>query len=256
MTALTGYTEEVALRAHGPTLIITLDRDDKRNAIDADMTLGIEHALDLLESESAFRAGVVAGAGRAFCAGSNMYETGPKQTVRGGAYGITRRRRTKPLIAAVEKAALGGGLEIVLSCELAVAGLAATFGLPETRRGLVATSGALFRAPRRLPRAVAAELLFTGAVLDAERTYQVGLINRLVETGRAEAIALELAERCAESGPIAVAETLTVLADLFANEEAAGGAATDRAREAILAQGEADEGRTAFVEKWKPRWIP
>ena len=101
---------------------------------------------------------------------------------------MIRRRRAKPLIAAVEGPALGGGFEIALACDLVVASRTARFALPESRRGVVASSGALFRAMRALPLNVARELLITGAVLDADRGYQIGFVNRVTDPGQALAV--------------------------------------------------------------------
>src|SRR5439155_16528626 len=141
------------------------------NAVDAVLAAGIDDALNRLEDDPALRVGILTSTPTVFSAGTDMYDPGEKRTARGGEYGVIRRVRRKPLIAAVEGYAVGGGFEIVLSCDLVVASTTARFGLPETLRGLVATSGALFRAPRALPLNVATELLLTGAMLDADRGY-------------------------------------------------------------------------------------
>ena len=131
----------------------------------------------------------------AFSAGTDLAVGAGPPTPRGGGYGVVRRDRATPLIAAVEGLAYGGGFEIVLACDLVVAARTARFALPETARGLVANCGALFRAPRALPLNIAREMLLTGDPLDAERAWSLGLVNRLVEPGTAEQAALELAER-------------------------------------------------------------
>ncbi len=108
-----------------------------------------------------------------------------RSTERGGFAGITRRDRVKPLIAAVDGPALAGGCEIALACDLIVASTAASFGLPEVKRSLVAAAGGLFRLPRALPPAVAMELILTGDPLPAERAHAFGMVNELVAPGEA-----------------------------------------------------------------------
>ena len=194
-------------------------RQEKRNAVDRDLALALDAALNALEDDPALRAGVLTGTATVFSAGTDMYDPRDKSTPRGGEYGVIRRERSKPLIAAVEGPAVGGGFEIVLSCDLVVAAEDATFGLPETLRGLVATSGALFRAPRALPRHVAVELLLTGATLDRRARYDLGLVNRVVPTrhrgrGRRRAGAAR-----SRAGPLAVAETLRALRELAGRHE-------------------------------------
>src|SRR3712207_3436178 len=144
------------------------------------MALAIEEALDELEADPSLRAGVLTAEGPVFCAGTDLKDSAEKRTERGGEYGLLRRERSKPLVAAVDGPAVGGGFEVVLACDLVVASTRATFSLPETLRGVVATGGALFRGPRSLPYHVAVELLLTGAVLAAERAWSLGLVNRLV----------------------------------------------------------------------------
>jgi enoyl-CoA hydratase/carnithine racemase len=245
----------VTVEAVGEVLVVRMNREAKRNAVDSVLAAGIDDALNRLEDDPALRVGILTGTPAVFSAGTDMYDPGEKSTARGGEYGVIRRVRRKPLIAAVEGYALGGGFEIVLSCDLVVASTTARFGLPETLRGLVATSGALFRAPRALPLNVATELLLTGAMLDADRGYRLGLVNLVTEPGGAVDGALRLAEQIRKSGPNAVAETLTALLGLTAATDADGWAATDRARSAVLASPDADEGRRAFAEKRQPRWV-
>jgi enoyl-CoA hydratase/carnithine racemase len=247
-------TEIVVVETVGEVLVVRMNRAAKRNAVDAALTAGIDAALNRLEDDPALRVGILTGTPTVFSAGTDMYDPGEKITERGGEYGVIRRVRRKPLIAAVEGYAVGGGFEIVLSCDLVVASTTALFGLPETLRGLVATSGALFRAPRALPLHVATELLLTGALLDADRAYVLGLVNAVTEPGQAVDGALRLAAQICGSGPTAVAETLTALRELTGATDKAGWAATDRARSAVLASPDADEGRQAFAEKRQPRW--
>ena len=146
----------------GRVLVVTMQREAKRNAVDRQLADELDAALNLLDDDPDLWVGVLTGTPNVFSAGSDMTAAGDNVTERGGEYGIIRRVRRTPLVAAVEGPALGGGMEIVLACDLVVASTSATFGLPEVARGLVATSGALFRAARLLPVNLAREMLLTG----------------------------------------------------------------------------------------------
>jgi enoyl-CoA hydratase len=238
----------------GSTLVLRIQREHKRNAIDRALTVAIEAALDRLERDPQLRVGIVTGGLAVFSAGTDIFDPGEKATERGGEYGIIRRRRSKALIAAVEGLALGGGFEIVLACDLVVASTTASFGLPEGRIGRIATSGGLFRAPRALPRSVAAELLLSGLPLDAARGYALGLVNRLAERGQAVAVARALALEIGRSSPASVAASLQVLATIDEPVESLGWPATAAARVRVMAGEDAAEGTRAFREKRLPRW--
>jgi enoyl-CoA hydratase len=244
----------VTTERRGRVLLVRMDRAAKRNAIDPCMTAGLDAALNELDDDPELWAGVLAGTPQAFSAGTDLAEGAGGPTPRGGNYGVVRRDRLTPLIAAVEGLAYGGGFELVLACDLVVAARTARFALPETARGLVANCGALFRAPRSLPRNIAAEMLLTGDPLGAERAWSLGLVNRLVEPGEAEAAALELAERVCANAPVAQRATLGALADGVADEDARGWAATGRAQVAIVDSADAAEGVAAFREKRPARW--
>ena len=238
---------------HGRVLVIRMEREAKRNAIDQSTTRGIDEALNLLEDDDQLWAGVITGTTAVFSAGTDLKD-GSGRTERGGEYGVIRRRRTKPLIAAVEGPAFGGGFEIALACDLVVASRTARFALPESRRGVVASSGALFRAMRALPLNVARELLITGAVLDADRGYQIGFVNRVTDPGEALAVALELAGDICASSPVSVAASLTALAAQHDAGDAAGWEVTAQAVEQVTASDDMREGVAAFFEKRQPRW--
>lgn len=238
----------------GRTLIVHLDREDKRNAINVEMALGISAALNRLDDDDSLWAGIITGTANVFCAGTDLKDGAGARTDRGGEYGIIRRQRIKPLIAAVEGPCMGGGLEIALACDLIVASTTARMALPETRRGLVATSGALFRVTRALPPNIARQLLITGAGLTAQRAYDLGLVNVVSEPGQALADALVLADDINASGPVAVRATLAALNEQYEAADAAGWVATGRAQEKILASEDMREGIDAFFEKRPPEW--
>ena len=176
-------------------LLITINRPDQRNAVNAAVARGIADALDELDGDAALSVGVLTGAGKGFSAGMDLkaFVAGESPHVEGrGIGGITQRAAAKPLIAAVEGFAVAGGLELALSCDLIVAARGTRLGIPEVKRSLVAAAGALLRLPRALPRPVAMELALTGDPISAERAYELGLINRLTEPGESVSTALEL----------------------------------------------------------------
>jgi enoyl-CoA hydratase len=238
-------------------LVITINRPDQRNAVNSAVAVGIAAALDELDDDGQLSLGVVTGAGKGFSAGMDLkaFVAGesPYAEDRGFA-GITQRASVKPLIAAIEGFAVAGGLEIALSCDLIVASRGARLGIPEVKRSLVAAGGGLLRLPRVLPRNVAMELALTGDPIDAERGYELGLVNRLAEPGEALAKALELASAIAANGPLALAATKRVLnesvdwpeSEFFERQGAIAGP--------VMASEDAREGATAFAEKRPPVW--
>jgi enoyl-CoA hydratase len=249
--------DDVLVRWDNGVLVVTINRPGQRNAVNGAVSAGIARALDLLDSSADLRVGVLHGDGPAFCAGMDLKAFAAGEPVRDpvrGFGGIVERPPAKPLIAAVEGWALGGGFEIVLACDLVIAGQGARFGLPEARRGLAARGGGVFRVPRRLPRAVALELLFTGAPLDAARAEHFGLVNRVVDDGQALAAALELAAQVAASAPMSVRASKAVAVD---SASWPPGEEFERQRaylEPVFASRDAAEGVAAFRERRDPVW--
>jgi enoyl-CoA hydratase len=244
----------VVTERRGPVLIIRLHREERRNAINRELAVGIDAALAELDDEPNLRVGIITGTDTIFSAGTDLKEGQDARTEAGGEYGIIRRRRMKPVIAAVEGRALGGGFEIVLACDLVVASTTARFGLPEGLRGVLPTSGALFRAARALPLNVAKQLMLTGDELLPQRAFELGLVNELTEPGKAVDGALALAERVCQSAPTSVGQILKAYGDLAADEDARGWAATAAAVEVILASDDFKEGVSAFFAKRQPDW--
>jgi enoyl-CoA hydratase len=238
-------------------LLITINRPDQRNAVNAAVAAGIAEAMDELDDAADLSIGVLTGAGKGFCAGMDLkaFVAGerPYAGDRGFA-GITRRAATKPLIAAVEGFAVAGGLEVALSCDLVVAAKGAKLGIPEVKRSLVAAGGALLRLPRVLPRNVAMELALTGEPIDAERGYKLGLVNRLAEPGQAVQAALELAEQIAANGPLALAATKRVMSESVDWPDSEFFARQDEIVAPVMSSEDAREGATAFAEKRAPVW--
>jgi enoyl-CoA hydratase len=237
----------------GRILIITLRRQEKRNAINEDTALGIDAALNELEDDDELWVGILTGGTDVFSAGTDLRAGSGPGTARGGPYGIIRRQRTKPLIAAVEGVAYGGGMEIVLACDLVVASTTARFGLPEVRRGLLALYGGVFRSARALPLNVAKEIVLTGDPIDAERAERCGLVNAVTAAGGALEGAVALAERICANAPVAVRQSLALLEACTAVAEQAW-AFTDEAMAAVMASEDAGEGVAAFLERRPPQW--
>jgi enoyl-CoA hydratase/carnithine racemase len=235
-------------------LVITLQREAKRNAVDRQLADALDAALNRLDDDDSVDVGVLSGGTRYFCAGSDLASGGDYLTERGGEYGLIRRQRGKPLIAAVEGPALGGGLEIVLACDLVVASSAAVFGLPEVARGVVPTCGALFRALQALPPNIARELVLVGEPMAAPRAHALGLVNALAAPGETRALALAMAQRVARNSPTAVQACLKAMNGLLAAGDPAGWQATAQALATVSGSEDAKEGIRAFFEKRPPIW--
>lgn len=235
-------------------LVITLNRPEKRNAMNRELADELDKALNLLDDDDDLWCGVLTGAGPVFSAGSDLQANGDYVTERGGEYGIIRRTRRTPLIAALQGPALGGGLEIALACDLIVAGRDAVLGLPEVKRGLIPTCAGLFRGPRALPLNIATELALTGEPISAEQAAAYGLVNKLSEPGNALADAIAMAESICANGPLAVRLALGVIHEYVGSDDAVGFALTDAAKATVYDSADREEGIAAFFEKRAPRW--
>jgi enoyl-CoA hydratase len=238
-------------------LVITLNRPEVRNAVNAAVAEGIAGALDELDGDDDLAVGILTGAGGFFCAGMDLgaFVKGesPWYGDRGFA-GIAQRGARKPLIAAIEGFAVAGGFEVALACDLIVAAEGAKMGIPEAKRSLVAAGGALLHLPKRMPYHVVMELALTGDPLPAERFHEFGVVNRIAGKGEALDAALELAARIAQSGPLAVAASKRIVqeqydwtaAEMWDRQGAISGP--------VFGSEDAKEGATAFKEKREPAW--
>jgi enoyl-CoA hydratase len=250
-------SEDVHVEQAGSTLVITINRPQARNAVNLAVAEGIAATMERLDTDPVLRVGVITGAAGTFCAGMDLkaFVRGERPVVQGrGFAGLVQRPPAKPLIAAVEGFALAGGFEIVLACDLVVAAEGASFGIPEVKRGLVAAGGGLLRLPRRVPQAQAMELALLGEAVTATRAFVLGLVNRLVPDGEALAAALDLAERIAANGPLAVAASKQIITE-SANWPSDEAFARQAAIVGPVSQSrDAREGATAFAEKRTPKW--
>jgi enoyl-CoA hydratase len=250
-------TDPVIVERRDRVLLITLNRPQARNAINQEVAWAVEAAIDQLDSDPALGAAIISGNGPAFCAGMDLkaFARGETpRTDRRGFAGLTKLPPDKPLIAAVEGPAFGGGFEVVLACDLVVASEGAKFGLPEVRRGLIASGGGLIRLPRLIPPARALEILLTGEPVDAAEAHALGLVNRLVEPGKAVTAALELAQVITANAPLAVAAAKRVVRESADWPMDAAFARQERIAKPILASNDAREGALAFAEKRAPCW--
>jgi enoyl-CoA hydratase len=247
----------VLTERRGRTLVITINRPEQRNAVNAAVAQGIAGALDELDADDELSLGVITGAGKGFCAGMDLkaFVTGERPWVGDRGFGgITRRAAAKPLIAAIEGFAVAGGLEVALACDLIVAARGAKLGIPEVKRSLVAAGGGLLRLPRMLPRNIAMELALTGDPILAERGYQLGLVNRLAEPGGALAAALELAAQIEPNAPLALVASKRIMAESADWPDAEFFDRQEEISGPVFSSDDAREGATAFAQKRAPVW--
>jgi enoyl-CoA hydratase len=249
--------QEVLVREDGGVLVITINRPEQRNAMTRAASLAIADALDELERRPDLSVAVLTGAGGTFCAGMDLKRFLAGELARApgrGFGGLTEAPPTKPLIAAVEGYALAGGFELVLACDLVVAGTGARFGLPEVKRGLVAKAGGLLRLPQRLPRAIALELVLTGDFLGAERAAAFGLVNRVVGDGEALEAALELARAIAANAPLAITASKRIMDEAVSWPVDEWWTRQDVIADPVFDSEDAKEGARAFAERRPPQW--
>ena len=249
----------VDFEVQGHIAILTLNRPDARNAVNGAVASGMEAALDRYEADPALWIAIVRGAGKVFCAGADLKEVSAGNgkalsTQRGGFAGITRRARTKPVIAAVHGSTVAGGCEIALSCDMIIAAESASFGLPEVKRSLVAGAGGLFRLPRAVGMAPAMEMILTGDAIPASRAYELGLVNRVVPDAGLMDAALELAGRIMANAPLAVQESRMVAARALTEPDAPLWLASGEAMQRLSVTEDYAEGPRAFIEKRMPVW--
>ncbi len=251
----------------GHVLVVTLNRPEARNAVNAALTQGLGDALERAAGDPEIRVVVLAGAGaRTFCAGADLKAISrgealnPPGTEAWGFAGFVNHPISKPVVAAVHASALGGGLELVLACDLVVAAESATFGLPEVRRGLMAAAGGLIRLPEQLPRKLAMQVILTGEPITAETALRWGLVNEVVPTERVHEAAMDLAQRIAANAPLAVQASKRIALGMGSGDEAglpqerAAWRANDEAMIALMSSEDAIEGPTAFAQKRDPVW--
>jgi enoyl-CoA hydratase len=248
--------ERILTERRGHVLVVTINRPEARNAFDAASAQALEAAADRIDAEDDIFVAVITGAGGNFSAGADLKAAarGERAATQRGGFGWFGKPPSKPVIAAVEGYAVGGGFELCLSSDLIVAAKTAKFGLPEVRHNVVAVGGGLFRLPRRMPYHLAMELALTGEFRDAEFMHRWGVVNRVVETGQAVEEAVRWAEALQANGPTALAASKQIMfhSPDWTDDEA-WRAQMAFAQKALQSE-DRKEGLTAFAEKRRPVW--
>ena len=249
--------DELLRERRGHIELLTINRPEARNAINRATALLLSEALDDCETDDDVWVVVLTGAdNKAFSAGMDLkaFATGEFPITEKGFGGITKRDFPKPLIAAVNGSALAGGFEIMISCDMVIAADHAKFGIPEAQRGLIAGGGGLIRLPKRVPLTIAYEMALTADPIDAQRAYELGLVNRVVPGDQVLDTAIALAERIAKNAPLAVRVSKSVIKQATELSEEASWAVNDDAFGVIGRSADALEGAVAFAEKREPNW--
>ncbi|NGP05356.1 enoyl-CoA hydratase [Rhodococcus sp. 14C212] len=256
----------VLVEQRGHTLLVTINRPEAANSINADVHTGLGEAWERAGKDPDVRVVVLTGAGDSvFCGGADLKALGtagpggvtPPETAHWGFAGVVKHHITKPVVAAVNGTALGGGTELALASDLVVAADTAEFGLPEVHRGLIAGAGGVFRIVEAVPRAVALELVLTGKPMAAADALRWGLVNRVVPRADVLTTALELADLVAAGAPLAVQTSKTIargIVDGIVPSEERAWAATDAALARLTTSADTLEGVLAFLEKRTPVW--
>ena len=246
-------------RAH--VLEMRLDRP-KANAIDAATSREMAAAVAEFRNDPDLWVAILTGTGRFFSAGWDLKAAAAGESEdadhgEGGFGGVTENwTLNKPMIAAVNGYAAGGGFEIALACDIIIASTRATFMLPEVKVGLVATAGGIIRLPHRIPYGLAMEMLYTGRPMPAEEALRVGLVNRVVEPEELMDAALALADEIVAAAPLSVQATKSILRDAEGLNVREAYEAQEKNAEHVRLQGSEDfqEGPRAFAEKRAPQW--
>ena len=252
-----GETKKVLTELKNGVLIVTINREERRNAIDPETSAMMEQILNDAEQNPEVGAIIITGTG-SFCSGEDLAaydENGTCQTIMAhGFAGITERLSAKPIICAANGTAVAGGLEIALACDIIVASENARFGLSEVKVGFLATSGGLIRLPNIIPKKIASEMVLTGKLIDAQRAYEVGLVNYVVPREQVMDKAMELAEIIAANAPISLklSKEIFHVATQCSFEDAQR--YCNRCWDYIEKTEDAVEGPKAFLEKRKPDW--
>jgi crotonobetainyl-CoA hydratase len=256
-------TNPVRTETHDGVLTITLDRP-KANAINVATSNALYSAFEQLQNDPALRVAIITGTGRFFSAGWDLNAATQGEAIDanhgpGGFAGLTEFfSLSKPVIAAVNGLAFGGGFELALAADLIVASELAEFALPEVKLGMMADSGGVLRLPRRMPRAIATELLLTGRRMSAAEALTRGLVNQVVPADSLMQSAMTLAQQITQSAPLALAAVKEVLrateAQTTVDAYRTLRSGTLPQYQAMLTSKDAQEGPLAFAEKRPPRW--
>lgn len=254
----------------GPTVVLTMNRPDRRNALSLDMLVRFADAWDAIEADDTVRSVILTGAPGSYCVGGDLSsgwmtgnrDTEPTENEKRLAADPSLISRglllhswlRKPIIAAVNGDCLGGGCEMLQQTDIRIAEEHARFGVPEARRGLIAGAGSTMRLKRQIPYAVAMEMLLTGRILDAEEALRWGLVTHVVPSGEGLAKAREIAELLAANGPLAVAASKASAIETGWLPEAEAAPIEGAYAAKITRSNDAKEGTKAFIEKRPPNF--
>ena len=245
---------------HDHILEVTINRPEARNSLTPEANFELEKIFDLYEQDRSLWVAIITGAGdKAFSAGNDlkyMASGNPIWIPETGFGGLTHRQnRTKPVIAAVNGFAFGGGLEIALACDLIVADTNAQFALPEVKTGLIAGAGGIFRLPQKLPAQIANEMILTGRAMKIDEACHYGLVNVKAEAGAAMPAARELAQTICAVSPSAVAASLQAMqAGAQYADPVDALKQPSHALIKVAISEDLQAGLTAFMLKQKPDW--
>jgi len=250
----------LAREQQGAVLVARLHRPEARNALTPELIREIGSAVLDAERDPELRAVVLTGTGeRAFCAGMDLrafasgegFSLGDDEVAQ-TFFRILEGKVTVPLVGAANGAAVAGGFELLLGCDVIVAAEHATLGLPEVQRGLLPAGGGTFLATR-IPMSVALEMTLTGDPISAERAYELGLVNAVVPAADVVARAVTIADRIAANGPLAISAVKELVRLGVADAEGAW-ARLRELQPVVFGSDDAREGAQAFVEKRAPIW--
>ncbi|MCW2674916.1 MAG: caiD [Frankiales bacterium] len=244
----------VLTEVRGGCLLITLNRPAAANAITTQLVDELLSAIALLDADPDLQVGVLTGAGAHFCAGMDL-QVFPTEGKPAGIDRLFAAGALKPLIAAVEGAAVAGGLELALSCDVIVAAEDARLGLPEVKVGLLAAGGGVLRVAEALPRQTAMMLSLTGEPITGRRGFELGLVARVTPHGEALQQALLVAEQVGRNAPLAVAHSKALVRAAYEQPRAVAWAEQARRLAAVLASEDAVEGPRSFSERRPPNWV-
>ncbi len=250
---------ELVVERRDAVLIARLNRPEARNALNPALLHAISATIDDAEGDPDVRALVLTGTGeRVFCAGMDLRsfadggEIHVDSAAMRGFFRLIQGETTIPIVGAANGSALAGGLEVLLGCDVVVAGAHAKFGLPEVKRGLIPAGGGTLLG-NRVPLAIALEMTLTGDSIDAARAYELGLVNAVVDPEQVLGTAIAFAERIAANGPLAVT-AVKELVRLGASDIAQWSERIAAWQPLVFGSEDAQEGARAFVEKRPPVW--
>jgi len=249
----------IVVEHHNGVEVVRINRPEAKNAINPEVAHGIDVAFQHAATDPAVRVAVLTGTGDTFSAGGDLKVVASGRGSEflkgnGETFGQMFRDFPKPIIAAVNGTAVAGGFELVLACDLVVAAETARFGLLEVKRGLFAAGGGLVKLPGRIPVNIAMELAVGGAMIDAQRGYELGLVNRVVPTDQVISAAIAFATEIAANAPLAVRASRTIIRTASERTEAEAWVRNAELQREVFSHPDSIEGAAAFAEKRAPVW--